>query len=547
MKRTKKQLALILAVAMCAALLAACGNGGGGSTPAPTQPQPPGQGNVQETGAPAPNNPVEPPPADAIYAEEITIIISNNRISVLDPSNPATTADTVTWSHNAFYDRLFEIDNDNIGEYKNGLATSYDTDDMQHVTFHLRDDVYFHNGEKLTAHDVAFTIDRAKESPGTTIFDRLNKIESYVIVNDHTITFNYSNVNVDFVAELSTPACGILSAKAVADDSVDGYLIGTGPWIVDEFVPDDYVKFVRNDNYWGELPITKGLTFKFIAEEATRLAMLENGDVQVAFAINPIDFPYLESSTDKFDTYSWIVNNVGYLAFNMTDPLMSDINFRKAVASAINRTDMILTGRNGYGVEPNHGSFWGFGTEFKNTDIPLMPYDVDAAREYLAQSNYDGSTVKIWAAIVDFIKMAEVLQQQLLLIGINAEIEQTDTVGMAAATRWGENVTHMVLHTGTWLVPASSGYIYFAPGGSNNRAGYLNQDVVDLFLSASATVDVGEREAMYRRIQEIVAEDFVYLTVLNLRHVAGTLKGVGGLSLNQSSNHNLSYVFQVVG
>jgi len=559
MKMKKRMFTLVLAILMCLMLLSSCNGNKNNSTTTDQPSQPPQQsqqpsptpGATSSTKPPeesgAPNNPTVAPPPEAVYAEKITIIISNNKISVLDACNPGSAADTVTWSLNALLDRLFEIDNANIGEYKNGLALSYETKDMQHVTFKLRDDVYFHNGEKFTAQDVAFTIDRAKENPGTNIFDRMNKIESYEIVNDYTITINYAKVNVDFIADLAAPHCGIVSKNALTKDPDKGFLIGTGPWAIAEFVPDDFVRFVRNDKYWGELPKTKEMTFKFIAEESTRLTMLENKDVQVAFSINPMDFPYLEQNTDKFDTYSWIVNNVGYLAFNMTDPITSDINFRRAVASAIVRSDMILTGRNGYAVEPDHGSFWGYGTDYKNTDIPRIPYDLAAAKAYLEQSNYDGSTIKIFAAISDYIKMAEVLQQQLKKIGVESEVVQTDTVGLAAATKWGENKTQIILHTGTWLVPASSGRIYFAPGGSNNRASYSNQEVVDLFDRAQTTVNEAERKAMYRKIQEIVAEDLAYLSICNIRHIAGALKGVGGLSLNQSSNHNLSYTYQVIG
>jgi peptide/nickel transport system substrate-binding protein len=506
MKKTRKLLALSLAIIMCLALLAACGGNNTGQSPSqqqPSQQQPSQPGGPQQPIV----APTEAPPDDAVFAEEITVIISNNRIAVLDVASPASSADTIGWSLNAFLSTLYDFDTVNPGKYLPSLAKSYETNDMQTITFNLRDDVYFHTGEKLTADDVAFTIDRAKENPGTNAFDRFNKIQSYEVIGDYTIKLDYGQVNVDFIAELSWSHTGILSRKALQDDPTDGYLIGTGPWIVDEFVPNDFVRFVRNENYWGPLPETKVLTFKFIAEEATRLTMLENRNVDAAFSINPNDFPYLEGNPDKFNTYSWVVNNVGYVSFNMTDPLMSDINFRKAVASALNRQQMIQAGRNGYAMEPTSGAFWGWATEFKNEDIPIIPHNIEAAKNYLAQSSYKGETVTITAAIVDFIKMAEVLQQQLKAIGVNAEINQTDIAGLSSVATYSNNSTHMLIHTGTWMAEATSSRNFLYPGASNNRASYLNQQVADLLDAAGSETDAVKREAMYKQIQAIVAED----------------------------------------
>jgi len=482
-----------------------------------------------------------------VYAEEITVGLSNTRINVLDVANPAGTGDSTGMAFNAFLNTLYDEDQSNAGVYLPSLATSYETTDSQHVTFHLREDVYFHNGAKFTADDVAFTIDRAKENPGTNANDRYGKIESYDIVNDYTITFHYAKVNPEFLSEMSWCPCGILSRKAFDDDPDEGYLIGTGPWVVQEFSSGDFVRFTRNDNYWGELPKTKVLTFKYIAEEASRLTMLENGETQVTIGLNPNDYPYVESNTNKFDTYTFTVHGSSYIGFNMTDPLMSDHNFRMAVASAIIREDMILAGRNGYAQQPSSGAFWGWGTAFKNNDIPFVPYDLDAARDYLSKTSYNGETIMLMGAIPDHIKMCEVIQQQLQMIGLNVEIDQTDTVGLAAAVKWGSNTTQMICHTGNWLPEASVVRTYYTPGAQYNRVSYTNEEILELISQADVTADPKEREALYRKIQEVAAEDMPFIGLCHLSFVVATLKGVGGLFLSESSMHDMSYVYQVIG
>ena len=80
--------------------------------------------------------------------------------------------------------------------YEPELATSWETDDYKTFTFKLRDDVKFHNGEPFTADDVAFTIDKARESVGTMINDKFSQIEKYEIVNDYEIILTLKQANV---------------------------------------------------------------------------------------------------------------------------------------------------------------------------------------------------------------------------------------------------------------------------------------------------------------------------------------------------------------
>lgn len=540
--KTKRVLFLILAAIMLLSIASACGGGTsnkeGDSTPEATRTPKP------ETQAPVIVSTATPPP-EAVYAEELVITIGQNRITVIDPGNTGSSAETTSWVLNSSHNTLTEVDWENPGEYIPSVAKSWETTDMQHFTFNLRDDVYFHNGEKLTADDVAFTIDRAKNSPGTHVYDKLAKIESYEVVDDYTIKVNYKDVNVDTIAEWAFPVTGILNRKALEEDPENGYLIGTGPYVIDEFVPSDYVTFVRNDDYWGELPKTKRLVFKYIAEQALRMPLLESHDCQVAFSAANADFPYMESNPDKFKIFTYIGNNTQYIAFNMNDPITGDINFRRAVAAAIDREEIIQLAMNGYGAIPDTGAYWGYKTQYKNYDIPLIEHDEEAAKAYLAQSSYNGETVTITTSIM--VSAATVVQEQLARVGINCEIVQTDTAGVAAVASYSNNVSQMVMMPGGWQFEASSARNFFYPGASNNRASYFNQEVADLIDAAAKEIDEAKREQMYKRIQEITAEDLPFLVLVGPEHVIGALPNVDGVKLAVTSYHDLSYVYQVIG
>ncbi|NLZ32069.1 MAG: ABC transporter substrate-binding protein [Firmicutes bacterium] len=512
MKRVKLFLAVILSVLACFFLLPGCGGEKGDET---------GTGTIRD---------------------ELVVIIDNTKIAVLDPHNPAASSSSTAWAFHMIYDTLVKEED---GQFYPDLATSWNTDDWKHFTFQLRDDVYFHNGEKLTADDVVFTVERAKENPGSAGYDKLAIVESARAIDEHTVELVLESVNVEFLWYLSDPRASILNREAVEADPDKGTWIGTGAWTVSEFASNEYVVLEANENYWGEKPKTKKMTLKYVAEESTRLMQLENGEAQVCFSINANDYSYVESQPDKFVTYSFTTNNNSFIAFNMNDPICGDINFRKAVAHAIDREAMVASAFNGYGEVNTLGTFWGYRTEFKNTDIPIIPRDLDKAKEYLAQSKYNGETIEIVSAIPDLIKTAQIVQAQLAEVGIKTTIKETDPPGMSAYASYADNKAQMIVYTASCGLNGGSMKALLYPYGSSNRASYNNEEVARLFDLAVTQPDPKEREATYHRIQEIVAEELPYINLLNTVFLVCCAKGVDGLKLSNLAFHDLTYMYMV--
>ena len=541
MKNTKRIICLLLGVVLCFGLLAACGGGddaqqpSGGDTQQPSNtPEMSDQGSMNIGSD-------DEITEETKFKEDLTIIIDNNKIGTIDPFNAGANSNTTKWALNMNFDRLFDEQN---GEYVPELVTEWHTEDWQHFNLKLREGVKFHNGEVFTADDVVYTWERAVAGAGDA-FDRFSAVESIEVVNDYEININLKAVNVDFLFNMSRPHVGIVNREACEADPENGVWIGTGPWVVSEFVSNDYVKYTRNEEYWGELPKTKTITLKYVAEEASRLIMLENKEVEAAFSINPTDFPYLESE-DMFEFYTYTVNNCYYVAFNMNDPITGDINFRKAVASAIGYDDIVQVSRFGYAIASRDGTFWGYNTEFRNSDIERIPYDIEKAKEYLAASSYDGSEVEIVTCFSDQLLGAQALQEQLKPVGINIKIYQTDAPGISSYAVYKDNKAQMICYTGTWNTVASSVRPYYYPGGSANRASYNNPEITELLDLAPTQTDAAEREATYKKIQEIAAQDIPFVTIYNINHGIGALKGVGGMILKSGADHDLSYTYMIV-
>ena len=536
-------LAIFVTLCMALSLLAACGgNQGAGDTGGPaTAPAASPTGGAPAPapstgGAPsvAPIQPAVPAPENIEIAEHIVFVNgTSERVATFDNTNPVTSSIGSNITFTMIYDKLVEVQPD--GTLIPELAKSWDINaDYSEFTFHLRDDVYFHNGEKFTADDVAFTIERSRTAPGTQAYDRFSLVESWDIVNDYEIVLKLEQSFVDFVWNITWPACGIHNRKALEADPETGHYIGTGKYTVYDFVVDDYITFERFDNYWDDMIRSKYVTFRYVAEETARFIMLENGDANVVMAMSPIYVPDADANPN-LDYLAYTLGNITYIGFNMNLPVMADINFRKAVAHAVNREQMVLAAREGYGTIPNNPVHWGYMTEFRNEDVARYDYDLDKAKEYLAMSSYNGETIEMIASNPSSQQVMQVAVSNLADIGINITARNTDNPGMNADTAWGNQDLRIHAHAGEYQFWASSARVNYYPGILGNRSMYDNPEVTSLLDEAMGTFDDAAREAIYRKIQEIVAEDCPYVAIYHHLQIIGISDGLGGILASPST------------
>ncbi len=538
----KKYVSILLIALMLLSLFTGCGKSGT-ETAAPAKDETPANSDsnvMGDGGASAQVGTVVEEGTDVKYAESMTIIVDNTQMTVLDPAHSTAGGQGTLLNVNCVFNTLIANDN---GTLVPELATEWTNDGNQHYTFKLRDDVYFHNGEQFTADDVAFTVEHAAAQSGGTAFSRYGYVDNVEVVNDFEVILHLKSPNSDFLQYLHNPNLAILNRDAVEADPEKGVWIGTGPYIVEDFVSDQYSQLYANENYWGGAPITKRLRFIKVAEEATRYMMLMNGEVDVSFGCNAADFASIKDDPN-FELFTYVIVNVGFVTFNMQDPLMADINFRKAIACLINRQQAIDT-RYGYAEKPPSGSFWGYSTTYRNMDLPLQEYDVEKAKEYLAQSKYNGETIEIATWMVGQGVAAQ-LQADLMQLGVNCEVFQTDTAGFAAYTKYGDSKAQIVSHGGSQNSYPSSMAGFYAEGSSTNKSNYADPEINELFAKAMSTMDETERETCYKEIQRISYEKCLYIPTTSTRHGVGAAKGVGGVILTEENSHDLSGIFRVI-
>ena len=594
MKKVGKSLALIIAIILCLSMLAACGPtssnaGGGGGTPsgagmpsgigAGNSPSGSGSGTTTGGGTTAggnedkkdevrydpfipgrvlPTNSIygdslwpmtdgyTPPPAGAKLAEEITVIADNAapvNDSMFMPGSTPPTGHAQRMIYNSLY-----VPTGRAGEYDPELVTEKITDDYKTFIFKLREDAYFTNGENLTAHDVVFTCKKGWDSPGSTAYNLWNRFEEVEAIDDYTVKLVAKQVTVvmeHYFANSVSGGSGIVSEKACTEDPVNGWKIGSGPFMWEEFISGISWTVVRNEDYWGPMAFTKKVHYLYIPEVATRGVMMLNGEAQYAINVSSEDMPMFENDP-RFNLEDRVLNNVISLAFNFTNPICADLNFRLACATALVREEIALGAYGNYAVPYPDGAWWSPFQEFKNYDVPPIPEDKELSKKYLADSIYNGEVLEIACSSTGHFKGAELVAQQLLEAGINCQAKYIDPVAMTEYTKWDNNQSDMVFGLQALTTSAVGVHGPLTPKTPQNIAHYDNPEVTDLLTRAAAETDRSKREVLYKELQMMIREEIPYFGTYIKRDAAVAVAGMGGVIWGNDNTHDFRYAYVVL-
>lgn len=533
MKRSKKLVALSFILAIILALLSACGG-------ANTDTSPP-DNSIETTKPTQSGNSAPPPTEESVKYNDEFVYILEAAVGVINVHSPAGHGPGNSNAYRMIFDTLYLSHAD--GTLEPMLATSYDTEDYKTWIFHLRDDVYFSNGEKFTAKDVVYTWQSALDKVGSPAIDNWLYVEEASVVDDYTVKMVLKSPYVDFISHVCAPQSVILNEKAITEDPEKGYWVGTGAYKVVDFATGDHITFERNDNYWGEIPPTKRQVWKFIPEQGTRTIMLQNGEADMCATIAESDLALFESD-EKFKI-TWLTQqNPVSVMFNLADPICGDWNFRMAVAYALNKEELTVFGRGKLGEPVADSTVWGLVTPYRNPNIPVIEQDLEKAKEYLAASNYNGETVEF--SCTGSTKLGEALMEELAKIGIKIEINVMDLPSFSAYTSWGKNEAQMMLNANLLNTNPSAGYrVNFYPGSGNNKFSYDNPELTELLEKAPSVIDENERQEIFYKMQEIIYNDLPCIPIYWSLSALVSGKSVDGFELHPGWTHDFRYVYSI--
>ena len=540
----RKNVALLLTAIICIGLVAAC---------APQTPEAP---ETPETTSPAPAELAPAPdeitveaaaPAEgANLAEHINVVGMLSDINVLNPTIPGASMESA-WIMGMLTDRLIEIYGPN--DFRPGLALSWETDDHKTIRFNLRPDVLWHNGERFTADDVAFTMEIAHANPGGTSWTVFRDVTEVNVVDDLTIELTFAAINIDFEMTFAGWASGILSRVeyAARPDDPLWATVGTGPFKLAGFQAANFTTVERFDGFWGELAPTQRVTFWSIPEMATRMTMLQAGELQVVTMLNTEDLDNLIDNPN-FNLIRDPVHMPYYLSFNnQGDDIMMDLNFRLAVAHALNLDDVAIVANGNWASAWPSGSLWGQRTPYFRTDLPVREFNLDLARQYLEASVWNGEQIDMVATPGIFARGAEMVQMQLSNLGIDVNIDIMDVPSYAAAFAFGrehQQGRQMHLFQMGFGPTVLAGRSILYPDNVTNRINLNSDFVTERFDILATETNPGVQRQLALEMQQYLYDNLVAIPLFQIVQGIATAPGVGGMHLwGDSFRYNMRGIY----
>ena len=483
------------------------------------------------------------PPEGAQFADSVNVTYELG-VSVFDPHSAGSTFTACRVTFQMVFDRLTYYDINGVLQPE--LATRWETSDNQTWTFYLRDDVYFHNGDKMTADDVIFTCWNSKDKVGSLARDQWLPVVQTNKISDYVVEFVLEAPYNAFAYNLSLPGGAIINERARAADPVAGAWVGTGCFVVSDFVSGNTVQLTRNDNYWGPKPLTRVVNFTYVPEVAARTVMQLNGETDVSMSVASQDNDMFLQSPDYF-LYAYAANSTHSLTFNLNHPITGDLNFRLAVAHAINREEAAYASSGIWARPTQDGTFWGDSTPFRNTGIPRIPQDLDKAKQYLDASPYNGEVLQIITAPDTLTLSTQMIQEQLRQVGINTEVFTTDVPTLISMSSYGDQNFTLLHFVSPFELNPTAARVMLYPSMSANRASYNRPEVNELLDLVITLLGEEEQREVYYKIQELVAEDIPQLSIFEKIWTLITNNRVGGIITNPDMNHDLRGIFMTVG
>lgn len=462
-------------------------------------------------------------------------------------SEPETLDPTQGWGHgNAPIVQSTLIRYNSDLTFENDLATGYElSSDGLTWTFTIREDVKFTDGEKLTASDVAFTLETAKSAQGSV---DLTYMESAVAKDDTTVVITLSKPTSIFLNTLAS--VGIVPKHAYSDDYGKNP-IGSGPYKFVEWKAQEQIMFTANEDYYNGVPAIKDVTVVFMSEDAA-LAAVQAGQVDVAYSTASLGTTEVEgyhveaiTSADNRGFTLPVLSDEGKTTENgapIGNDVTCNIEVRQAIAYAIDRqqvADVVLNGFGRPAYSENDGMPW-------NNPEVVIKTDVEYAKKLLANAGWkdsdgdgiiekDGLKAEFDCVYPsgDSVRQAVGMAaaEQLLEIGIKVNI-----TGMS----WDEIMNVMfseaVLMGWGSAIPNETYYLYRSEGALlddfYNPEGYMNE-VTDGYLNAAMeALTVEEANKNWKKAQwdgttgTAMKGECPWVWIVNLDHVTYVRNGL---------------------
>lgn len=468
----------------------------------------------------------------------------------LDSTNldPVTcVGNTNIWIFNLVVDSLVKASDDGK-EIEPNLAESWEiSDDAKTYTFKLKPDVKFSDGTPVTAADWEWSLNRAMETTDGHWYFAAENIEKVSAPDDTTVVITLKEASPATLANLSMFSMAVMSKahyeKVGAEEHELGP-IGTGPYVIKEWVKGEHVTLEANPNYReAGVPKTKEIIFKVVADDSARTMQLQAGEIDISTHMPFSSLKELESSANV-KTLAMPSTETRFMALNTANEFLSNEKVRQALNSATDNkviSDMTLFG---YG-EPAVSFLQGT-SPYLDTKIPAPKQDLVAAQKLLEEAGYaDGFTINmLYHAGNNFEEqIATILKEQWAQIGVTVDLAPEEQ-GIYLEKFYGLDYDTVIDY---WsddmpdpLQFIQSICIFDLYAGFDTN--YQNDRLEELNALAAVEMDHAKRVAYYDEIQQIIDQAAIFVPLCYVPYGVATTDKISGFVQTPLGNYRFEHL-----
>lgn len=493
-------------------------------------------------------------------------------ITSLDPAFARSQANI--WGVNQLFNGLVQLDT-NLA-IRPCIARDWTiSEDGKTYTFHLRNDIFFHDdscfvngkGRKATARDAEFSLKRLLDpklaSPGAWVLGLVDAKEGVPLinaVNDSLLTIRLNRSYPPFLGLLSMQYCSLIPEEAVINYGQDfrNHPVGTGPFSFAMWKEGVKLVLVKNDRYFEyengvRLPYLDAVSISFIIDKQSAFLEFVKGNLDFMSGLDASYKDELLTPSGKLNSkYETIIHmesqpylNTEYLGFLMdssnalvSDSPLCDVRVRKALNMGFDRQKMIRYLRNGIGTPGIHGMIPKGMPGYKENSNYGYVYNPQMARKLLAEAGFPagrGLPPITLSTNASYLDLCQFIQSELVKIGVDLKID----VSPPATLRENIAQSRVPFFRGSWIAdyPDAENYLSLFYSGNHTPAGpnytqYSNPEFDRQFQSAIENITDSVRILSYTRLDSIVMADAPVIVLFYDQVLRFTRKNIARLGSN---------------
>lgn len=441
--------------------------------------------------------------ASALLAQDLTVNLVNEP-STLDPHQQ--------WNPDSYYVYRNVFDNvvtrDDAGEIVPQIATAWEQVSETEMVLTIRDDVTFHDGEPLTAEDVAFSVQRITNPDfGSPQLGQFNQITGAEVTGDSEVTLTTDGAYPVLLAQLvKLSVVPKHVVEEVGDEAFNAAPVGSGPYVFEAWNRGVEVTLTRNDAYWGEAGPFETASFVAVPDASTRVANLRAGTADLIVSIDSDIARQLEGQSGV-QVLTAPTERVAFMGMNTTRPPLDDPQVRKAATMAIDREGIvqgILAG--GETVVDQMATTAHFGYV---EGAEAIPYDPEEAKRIVAETGAGGTAMEFATSPVFDQRIVQAIQQMLTEAGFDVEISMTDMSTYLQRARAPEQTERPFFSFGRWSCACQDvdGVQFPLLHSSSSWSRVNDTDLDSLLEQGRLSLDEETRMAAYTEVQQAVHDN----------------------------------------